>query len=72
MPPTNNESTKDVQPQVVQIETLIPNFKLVVGPVVKPVEATVIEESGLAEPELGNPGLDKSMLDKLKAGFDHD
>nr|GEY59182.1 reverse transcriptase domain-containing protein [Tanacetum cinerariifolium] len=41
MPPTNNESTKDVQPQVVQIETLISNFKLVVGPVVEPVEATV-------------------------------
>nr|GFA77963.1 reverse transcriptase domain-containing protein [Tanacetum cinerariifolium] len=37
VPPTNNGSTKDVQPPVVQIETQIPNFK----PVVKPVEAPV-------------------------------
>nr|GEX08861.1 reverse transcriptase domain-containing protein [Tanacetum cinerariifolium] len=29
VPPTNNGSTKDVQPMVVQIETPIPNFKLV-------------------------------------------
>nr|GEZ12622.1 hypothetical protein [Tanacetum cinerariifolium] len=31
-----------------------------------------VEESGLDEPELGNPGLDKQVLDKLEAGFDHD
>nr|GEU77520.1 DNA-directed DNA polymerase [Tanacetum cinerariifolium] len=40
VPHTNNESTKDVQPPVVQIETLIPNFKPVVALVVEPVEAT--------------------------------
>nr|GEY22774.1 reverse transcriptase domain-containing protein [Tanacetum cinerariifolium] len=43
VPPTNNESTKDVQPLVVQIETLIPNsepiFALVAEPVVAPVGA---------------------------------
>nr|GFC08204.1 hypothetical protein [Tanacetum cinerariifolium] len=39
MPPTNNESTKDVQPLVVQVETQIPNFEPVVAPVVEPVEA---------------------------------
>nr|GEY23099.1 reverse transcriptase domain-containing protein [Tanacetum cinerariifolium] len=32
----------------------------------------VVEESRLDEPELGNLGLDKPVLDKLEAGFDHD
>nr|GEU62841.1 hypothetical protein [Tanacetum cinerariifolium] len=41
VPPTNNESTKDVQPLVVQVETQILNSKPVVAPVVKPVEAPV-------------------------------
>nr|GEW53073.1 reverse transcriptase domain-containing protein [Tanacetum cinerariifolium] len=41
MPPTNNESTKDVQPPVVQVETLIPNSEPVVAPVVEPVKASV-------------------------------
>nr|GEX77124.1 hypothetical protein [Tanacetum cinerariifolium] len=31
-----------------------------------------VEESGLAEPKLGNPGFDKPVLDKLEVGFDHD
>nr|GEU81245.1 reverse transcriptase domain-containing protein [Tanacetum cinerariifolium] len=35
VPPTNNRSTKDVQPPVVQVETQIPNFE----PVVEPIEA---------------------------------
>nr|GFA89792.1 reverse transcriptase domain-containing protein [Tanacetum cinerariifolium] len=39
MPPTNNESTKDVQPLVVQTETLVPNFEPVVALVVAPVSA---------------------------------
>nr|GEU48584.1 hypothetical protein [Tanacetum cinerariifolium] len=47
MPPTNNGSTKDVQPPVVQIETPIPNYEPVVAPVIEPV----------ATPEkLGDPG----------------
>nr|GEV53244.1 DNA-directed DNA polymerase [Tanacetum cinerariifolium] len=41
VPPTNNESTKDVQPLVVQIETIIPNSQLVVAPVVEPIVAPV-------------------------------
>nr|GEU48454.1 ribonuclease H-like domain-containing protein [Tanacetum cinerariifolium] len=41
VPPTNNESTKDVQPPVVQIETPIPNSELVVAPVAEPVVAPV-------------------------------
>nr|GEZ24868.1 hypothetical protein [Tanacetum cinerariifolium] len=39
VPPTNNGSTKDVQPPVVQVENQVPNFKPVVTPVVEPVEA---------------------------------
>nr|GEX15692.1 hypothetical protein [Tanacetum cinerariifolium] len=36
VPPTNNESTKDVQPPVVHIETPIPNSEPVVAPVSAP------------------------------------
>nr|GEY87055.1 reverse transcriptase domain-containing protein [Tanacetum cinerariifolium] len=39
VPHTNNESTKDVQPPVVQIETLKPKSESVVAPVIKPVVA---------------------------------
>nr|GEX84322.1 retrovirus-related Pol polyprotein [Tanacetum cinerariifolium] len=39
VPPTNNGSTKDVQPLVVQVETQIPNSEPVVALVVEPVEA---------------------------------
>nr|GEX39718.1 reverse transcriptase domain-containing protein [Tanacetum cinerariifolium] len=42
VPLTNNESTKDVQPPVVQVETQVPNFDPVVAPVVEPVEAPVL------------------------------
>nr|GEZ13389.1 hypothetical protein [Tanacetum cinerariifolium] len=41
VPPTNNGSTKDVQPSVVQIETLIPNFEPIVASVVEPVVAPI-------------------------------
>ncbi|GKD09990.1 hypothetical protein Tco_1189675, partial [Tanacetum coccineum] len=36
VPPTNNRSTKDVQPPVVQVQTHVPNFDLVVAPVSAP------------------------------------
>nr|GEU46486.1 reverse transcriptase domain-containing protein [Tanacetum cinerariifolium] len=39
--PTNNESTKDVQPSAVQIETLILNSEPVVSPIIEPVIALV-------------------------------
>nr|GEZ20496.1 reverse transcriptase domain-containing protein [Tanacetum cinerariifolium] len=38
VPPTNNESTKYVQPLVVQIKTPIPNSEPVVAPVFEPVK----------------------------------
>nr|GFA54650.1 reverse transcriptase domain-containing protein [Tanacetum cinerariifolium] len=41
MPPTNNESTKDVQPLVVQIETPILNSEPVVAPVAELVVAHI-------------------------------
>nr|GEZ22871.1 reverse transcriptase domain-containing protein [Tanacetum cinerariifolium] len=41
VPPTNNESTKDVQPLVVQTESSIPNSKPIVAPVIEPIVAPV-------------------------------
>nr|GEZ08372.1 hypothetical protein [Tanacetum cinerariifolium] len=41
VPPTNNGSTKDVKPLVVQVETQIPISEPVVTPIVEPVEAPV-------------------------------
>nr|GEX41025.1 reverse transcriptase domain-containing protein [Tanacetum cinerariifolium]GEX41240.1 reverse transcriptase domain-containing protein [Tanacetum cinerariifolium] len=41
VPPTNNRSIKNIQPSVVQVETLIPNFEPIVAPVVEPFEAPV-------------------------------
>nr|GEW84236.1 reverse transcriptase domain-containing protein [Tanacetum cinerariifolium] len=41
MPPTNNRSTKDVQPSIVQVETQVLNSEPVVAPVVELVEAPV-------------------------------
>nr|GEU87623.1 reverse transcriptase domain-containing protein [Tanacetum cinerariifolium] len=38
VPPTNNGSTKDVQPLVVQVETQVPNSEPVVALVVEPIE----------------------------------
>nr|GFA19972.1 hypothetical protein [Tanacetum cinerariifolium] len=41
MHPTNNRSTKDIQPSVVQTESLILNSEPVVAPIIKPVAAPV-------------------------------
>nr|GEV75153.1 reverse transcriptase domain-containing protein [Tanacetum cinerariifolium] len=41
VPPTNNRSTKDFQPSVVQVKTPIPNSEPVVAPVIKPVVTPV-------------------------------
>nr|GFC73121.1 reverse transcriptase domain-containing protein [Tanacetum cinerariifolium] len=38
--PTNNGSTKDVQPPAVQIETPTPNSEPVVAPIIEPVAAS--------------------------------
>nr|GEY41831.1 reverse transcriptase domain-containing protein [Tanacetum cinerariifolium] len=39
--PTNNESTEDVQPPVVPIESLILNFEPVISPIIEPVTYSV-------------------------------
>nr|GEV90396.1 reverse transcriptase domain-containing protein [Tanacetum cinerariifolium] len=41
VPPTNNGSTKDVQPLVVQIETHVPNSEPIVAPIIEPIVAPV-------------------------------
>nr|GEW43978.1 reverse transcriptase domain-containing protein [Tanacetum cinerariifolium] len=56
VPPTKNESTKDVQPPVVQIETPIPNFELVVALVVEPVESPVSALKPNPKPSIPYPG----------------
>nr|GEX83894.1 reverse transcriptase domain-containing protein [Tanacetum cinerariifolium] len=42
VPPTNNRSTKDVQPLVIQIESLMLNSEPVVAPIIEPVVAPII------------------------------
>nr|GEV06975.1 reverse transcriptase domain-containing protein [Tanacetum cinerariifolium] len=44
MHPTNNESTKDVQPLAVHAETLIQNSEPVVAPIIKPVLAPKLRD----------------------------
>nr|GFC31940.1 reverse transcriptase domain-containing protein [Tanacetum cinerariifolium] len=51
VPPTNNESIKDVQPSVVQIETQVPNSE----PVVEPVEAPVSAPKPNSKPSISYP-----------------
>nr|GEZ16174.1 reverse transcriptase domain-containing protein [Tanacetum cinerariifolium] len=55
VPPTNNESTKDFQPPVVQIKTPIPNSQPVVAPVVEPVEAPVSASKPNLNPSIPYP-----------------
>nr|GEZ78149.1 reverse transcriptase domain-containing protein [Tanacetum cinerariifolium] len=60
VPPTNNESTKDVQPPVVQVETPIPNFEPVVAPV------------GVAEDVFVKVGTFHFLADFVVVDFDAD
>nr|GEW87656.1 reverse transcriptase domain-containing protein [Tanacetum cinerariifolium] len=55
MPPTKNGSTKDVQPSVVQIETLISNSEPIVALIIEPVVAPTVLLKKLPE-KLGDPG----------------
>nr|GEZ49129.1 reverse transcriptase domain-containing protein [Tanacetum cinerariifolium] len=55
MPPTNNGSTKDIQPPVVQIETQVPNSEPVVAPAVEPVEAPVSALKPKPKPSIPYP-----------------
>nr|GEZ28259.1 reverse transcriptase domain-containing protein [Tanacetum cinerariifolium] len=66
VPPTNNGSTKDVQPPVVQIETPIPNSKPDVAPVVESVEAPVSAPKPNPKPSIPYPSRlhDQKLRDK--------
>nr|GEY79457.1 reverse transcriptase domain-containing protein [Tanacetum cinerariifolium] len=67
VPPTNNGSTKDVQPLVVQTETLILNSEPIVAPIIEPVVSPVILLKKLPE-KLGNP--DKFLIPCDFSGMD--
>nr|GEW94195.1 reverse transcriptase domain-containing protein [Tanacetum cinerariifolium] len=62
VPPTNNESTKDVQPLVVQVETQVPNSEPIVSPVVEPVKAPVSAPKPNPKPSIPYPFMDALIL----------
>nr|GEU88786.1 reverse transcriptase domain-containing protein [Tanacetum cinerariifolium] len=66
VPPTNNESTKDIQPLVIQTETLISNSELVVAPVIEPVVAPVSAPKPNQKPSISFPSRlhDQKIRDK--------
>nr|GEW09559.1 reverse transcriptase domain-containing protein [Tanacetum cinerariifolium] len=55
VPLTNNGSTKDVQPMVVQVETQVPNSEPVVSPVVEPVEDPITAPKPNPKPSILYP-----------------
>nr|GEV08647.1 reverse transcriptase domain-containing protein [Tanacetum cinerariifolium] len=66
MPPTNNGSTKDVQPLVVQVEKPMPNYEPVVAPVAKPVATPVSSKKPNQKPLIPYPSRfhDQKLRDK--------
>nr|GFD18290.1 reverse transcriptase domain-containing protein [Tanacetum cinerariifolium] len=66
MHPTNNRSTKDVQPLVVQIETQILNFEPIVAPIIEPVVAPVSAPNPNQKPSIPYPSRlnDQKLRDK--------
>nr|GEW00843.1 reverse transcriptase domain-containing protein [Tanacetum cinerariifolium] len=65
-PPTNNKSTKDVQPRVVQVETPMLNSKPIVAPIFEPVEAPVSTSKPKLKPSIPYPSRlhDQKLRDK--------
>nr|GEW14597.1 ribonuclease H-like domain-containing protein [Tanacetum cinerariifolium] len=61
VPPTNNESTKDVQPPGVQVENQIPNPDPVASPIIEPVETP----NKLSLPELSPTCMTLELTDRL-------
>nr|GEU71107.1 reverse transcriptase domain-containing protein [Tanacetum cinerariifolium] len=66
VPPTNNESTKDIQPPVVQIKNSILNSEPVVAPVIEPVKAPVSAAKPNQKPSVPYPSrlYDQKLRDK--------
>nr|GEV52632.1 hypothetical protein [Tanacetum cinerariifolium] len=65
-PPTNNESTKYVQPLVVQIKTVVRNSEPVVAPIIEPVVASVSALKPNLKPSIPYPSRlhDQKLRDK--------
>nr|GEY51764.1 reverse transcriptase domain-containing protein [Tanacetum cinerariifolium] len=65
-PPTNNKSTKDVQPLVVKVENQISNSETVVAPIVMPVVAPVSAPKPNPKPSIPYPSRlhDQKLHDK--------
>ncbi|GKE29648.1 reverse transcriptase domain-containing protein [Tanacetum coccineum] len=53
VPPTNNGSTKDVQPPVIQVQSQLPNSELAVAPVSAPIPNLKSMDECLALADLG-------------------
>nr|GEU32333.1 hypothetical protein [Tanacetum cinerariifolium] len=66
VPPTNNRSTKDVQPPVIHIETLILNSEPVVAPIIDPVISPVSASKPNQKPLIPYPSRlnDQKLRDK--------
>nr|GEX61657.1 hypothetical protein [Tanacetum cinerariifolium] len=66
VPPTNNGSTKDVQPSVVQAETPILNFEPIFAPITEPVAAPVSAPKPNQKPSIPYPSrlYDQKLHDK--------
>nr|GFA19268.1 hypothetical protein [Tanacetum cinerariifolium] len=66
MHPTNNGSTKYVQPRVIQIKTLNPNSELVIAPIIEPVVAPVSALKPNQKPSIPYPSRlhDQKLRDK--------
>nr|GEU65601.1 reverse transcriptase domain-containing protein [Tanacetum cinerariifolium] len=64
--PTNNRSTKDVQPSVVQTESLILNSEPVVAPIIEPIVAPVSAPKPNQRPSIPYPSRfqDQKLHDK--------
>nr|GEV18438.1 reverse transcriptase domain-containing protein [Tanacetum cinerariifolium] len=64
--PTNNGSTKDVQPTVIRVETPIPNYEPVIAPVVEPVVTPVSTPKPNQKPSIPYPSRlhDQKLHDK--------
>nr|GEX64656.1 reverse transcriptase domain-containing protein [Tanacetum cinerariifolium] len=77
VPPTNNESTKDVQPSVVQVENPIPNSEPVVALIIEPVVALAADRLisrpvGVAEDVFVKVGTFHFPADFVVINFDAD
>nr|GFA06199.1 reverse transcriptase domain-containing protein [Tanacetum cinerariifolium] len=65
VPPTNNISTKDVQPLVVHVETQVPNSEPVFAPVVEPFEAPISAPKPNLKPSIPYLGPPQKLPEKL-------